>query len=108
MLKITNTLAVYGLVSTSVLGVLASREHQQAKGLQKEKDALVSRLEASMQAEEAARQKLQKQVRDLQDRLWQANGQINALRIDGQLGNDDSLSRLPSKNFRQPTHWGHE
>jgi uncharacterized protein YlxW (UPF0749 family) len=108
MPNLTNALAVYGLVSTSVLGVLASREHDQKQGLQKERDALIARLDASSLAEEAARQKLQKQVRDLQDRLWKANGQLNALSITGQLGNDDSLSRLPSQGFRQPTHWGNE
>lgn len=75
-----------------VLGTsgLAVKQHQDNAtlygdnaALQRRLDALLARLEQSQAVEEASRQKLMAQVRDLQNQLWAAKVALNQFRVQG-------------------------
>ena len=82
--------------------------HADNAALQRRVDALVVRLEQSMQSEEASRQKLMAQVRDLQERLFQARATINQYGAATGAPMGDPFGRFPSEGVHKTVRWGNQ
>ena len=102
-------------VAAAVLGLsgLAVKQQQDNTALRNDNaalqgrlDALVARLEQSQAAEEASRQKLMAQVRDLQNQLSAAKVAQNQFRAQATPPpQGDLFGRFPASGLRETMRW---
>ena len=105
-------------VAAAVLGLsgLAVKQQQDNTALRNDNaalqgrlDALVARLEQSQAAEEASRQKLMAQVRDLQNQLSAAKLALNQFSPQGTAApKGDAFGKFPSDGVHKTVRWGNQ